>query len=197
MDTSVQPSELERALTAVGELLADRRQRTGIVVVGGTAMNLLGFVERATRDVDVLAMAAGADTDASTIQPPSPLPEALVEAVATVARDLGLAEDWLNTVVASQWDSGLPPGLASRIHWRQYGSLDVGLVDRYDLIFLKLYAAADDVGPTSIHYQDLIALRPTASELEEAAAWLRSQDASASFARTVDTVIHHVKRDLA
>ena len=37
------PAELEHALSAVGDLLAEAGERVGIVVVGGMAMNLLGF----------------------------------------------------------------------------------------------------------------------------------------------------------
>ncbi len=48
---------LDQALRATGELLARRGQRGGIVVVGGTALNLLRVVERVTRDVGVIATA--------------------------------------------------------------------------------------------------------------------------------------------
>ncbi len=124
MDTNaLPPSDINRALAAVGELLAAGGHKLGIVVVGGTALNLLGVVHRATRDVDVLAVASRGRGPERAIQPPTPLPAALQEAVATVARDLGLAPDWLNTGVASQWETGLPPGLEGRIHWRTYGGL--------------------------------------------------------------------------
>ena len=42
---------LDRALSATGELLARRGQTAAIVVVGGTALNLLGVIERFTSDV--------------------------------------------------------------------------------------------------------------------------------------------------
>ncbi len=195
--TALPPSDINRALAAVGELLAAGGHKLGIVVVGGTALNLLGVVHRATRDVDVLAVASWGRGPERAIQPPTPLPAALQGAVATVARDLGLAPDWLNTGVASQWETGLPPGLEERIHWRQYGGLHVGLADRRDLIFLKLYAAVDDVGPTSIHYQDLIALQPSGSELDAAAEWVRSQDPSPALAKALTEVLSHVRRDIA
>ena len=46
MDT---PFQLDKALQGVGELLARRGDQAAIVVVGGTALNLLGVVERYTR----------------------------------------------------------------------------------------------------------------------------------------------------
>jgi hypothetical protein len=46
------------ALARVGELLAADGEAFALVVLGGAALNLLGIVERATRDVDVLASAS-------------------------------------------------------------------------------------------------------------------------------------------
>jgi len=72
----------------------------------------------------------------------------------------------------------------------------VGLVDRYDLIFFKLFAAADSTGPRSVHYRDLAALRPTAKELSEAADWVRTQDASIEFAAVLEQVLTYARENL-
>lgn len=125
--------------------------------------------------------------------PDEPLPPDLVAAVTTVAQDLGLAPHWLNAGPASQWKTGLPEGLAERVTWRDYGWLCIGLVARYDLIFFKLYAAADDRGPTSVHFQDLVALQPTNDELEQAGEWVRSQDPSPDFAKELAMAINHAR----
>jgi hypothetical protein len=191
MDT---PISLDQALRATGELLARRGQTAAIVVVGGTALNLLQVVERTTRDVDVIA--AGVlqpDGPPTGIQPPEPLPKALTGAIGTVARDLRLPADWLNTTVAGQWQTGLPPGFASRIVWKRHAGLWVGLAGRLDLIYLKLYAAADETGPATRHFADLVALRPTADELAGARAWIcQTQDPSPNMATTLETVSAHV-----
>ena len=192
MDTTF---PLETALQATGELLARRGASAAIVVVGGTALNLLGVISRATQDVDVIAAATSRGRAAPIeIKPPDPLPRTLTRAVATVARDLGLPNDWLNTTVASQWVTGLPSGFASRITWKAYGGLWVGLAGRYDLIFLKLYAAADDVGPTSRHFKDLVALKPTPADLDAARAWIATQDPPPAVAQAVAQVIAHVRQ---
>ena len=170
-------SAMYTALQRLGELLAAAGERYSVVAIGGAAMNLLGYVSRTTTDVDLIAF--GGDAEGAPIAPPpDPLPEPLLRAARTVARDLGLNPAWLNAGPASQWRTGLPPGLESRLHWRAFGALRVGLADRRDLIFLKLYAAADDVGPASVHFQDLVALRPTGAELEDATAWVAAQDPS-------------------
>ncbi len=192
MDTS---ESLGHALRAAGELLARRGAAAAIVVVGGTALNLLGVVRRVTRDVDVIATGIPRpDGPPEDIQSPDPLPSALVEVIATVARDLQLPADWINTTVAGQWKTGLPAGFAGRITWRRYGGLWVGLAGRHDLIHLKLYAAADDVGPSSRHFKDLLALAPTPAELEAAREWIASQDPSPAMAQAVASVINHVRQ---
>jgi hypothetical protein len=38
-----------------------------------------------------------------------PLPDVLQAGIRRVARDFGLAPDWMNTVVAKQWHGGMPP----------------------------------------------------------------------------------------
>ncbi|MEZ4457147.1 MAG: DUF6036 family nucleotidyltransferase [Gemmatimonadales bacterium] len=194
MSAMSDPGEIERALQMVGDLLDGRRQRYHVVVIGGSALNLLGLVSRATTDVDVLAFAQPDSTGTLRLRPPDePFPPDLVAAVTTVAQDLGMDPRWLNAGPASQWKTGLPTGLAERVVWRDFGGLAVGLVSRYDLIFFKLYAAADDRGPTSVHFQDLVALRPTHDELERAGDWVRSQDPSPAFAKDLAEVLKHAR----
>jgi hypothetical protein len=188
---------IEQALTAVGQLLAAEGVEVGVVVVGGTALNLLGVVERTTDDVDVLALLqSGSDPGREVLIPPDPLPESLRHAIARVARDYQLPADWMNTMVGLQWETGLPPGLDGRLHWRRYGGLRVGLADREDLIFLKLYAAADSGGPTSVHVQDLLALCPSRGELKAAAAWVQEQDPTPAFATVLAEVMNYVRARL-
>jgi hypothetical protein len=192
---------IQTALQRVGELVAADGGQLAIVILGGAALNLLRIVERPTVDVDILAFAT-ADAEhaprAESIQPPpAPMPERLRRAAEQVARDLGLPLDWLNTGPALQWRAGLPSGLPARVRWERFAGLWVGLVDRLDLIAFKLFAAADAVGPQSVHFQDLLRLRPTAAELSDAERWVRTQDASAEFARVLDRVVAHCRSALA
>ncbi len=191
-------TQIEKALQAVGELLAAEGHTIGIVIVGGAALNLLGIVQRTTRDIDVIALADPTDANRQALlQPPDQLPDWLQRAIQEVGRDLGLMSGWLNAGPALQWKQGLPPGLETRVGWRTYSGLAVGIASRYDLIFLKLYAAADATGPESVHYQDLLRLQPTTAELDAAAQWVRAQDTSLDFARILDQVLSHARRDLS
>ena len=185
---------IDRALQAVGELLAAGDQRFSVVVIGGAALNLLGIVDRTTRDVDIVAFTLIPGERAVLTRPPEPLPDALARAIARVARDFNLPDNWMNRGPAGQWDVGLPPGFAERVQWRRYANLDVGLCARIDLIFFKLEAAADQPNSNSRHYHDLLALRPSADELQRAADWVRSQNAGPDFHAILDRVIAYVSR---
>ena len=182
---------LERALTALGELLAADGESARLVAVGGAALRLLGLVDRTTTDVDVIARVPSS-ARGREVEHPEPLPAPVVRAAAAVARDLGLPFDWLNTEIAAQWRTGLPPGLGDDLTWLRFGGppggLELGLVGRQTLVALKLFAAVDR-GPKSVHFQDLRALAPTRSELDVAAAWVRTQDESPVFGDMVDQVV--------
>ena len=65
------------------------------------------------------------------------------------------------------------------------------------MILFKLFAAADSAGTESVHYQDLLALRPTGQELDAASAWVSTQDASLAFAEILTRVIECVHRDVS
>lgn len=189
---------MEEALQAVGDLLAAEQTAEAVVVVGGASLSLLCLVPRATRDVDVIARAVPPEPDMvmerAALVPPDPLPEPLLRAIRTVARDFRLPSDWMNTEVALQWRTGLPPGLEENLSWRRYGNLHVGLVGRQTLLALKLFAAVDGA-PGSVHFQDLVALRPTPEELHAAAGWVRTQDVSPVFARMVQEVMDRTLAD--
>jgi len=188
------PEPIALALRRVGELIQASGEHFRIVIIGGAAMNLLGIVARATTDVDILAfgdLGSDARSGPAIARPPKPLPAGLIAAAQAVAREMGLRPDWLNAGPASQWDLGLPPGLESRIEWRTHAALDVGLVGRLDLIHFKLYAAADDTGPKSVHFQDLLALSPSLAELAVARKWIVSQDAGLE--RITTEVVAHVQ----
>ena len=187
--------ELEQLFSALGEHLHAAGESAGIVIVGGSTLALRGWVKRTTKNVDVVAQAV-APGSSKSLRPADPLPRGLVGAVKRVARDFGLPEDWLNTVIGAQWDLGLPPGFAQELEWREFGPLSVGFAGRQSIIALKLFAAVDQ-GPRSVHLQDLVALAPTADELDEAVDWVLSQDVGDMFPALVEEVKDYVRRALS
>ena len=184
---------IEELLNALGALLEAAGQSDSIVIVGGASLNLLGLIQRTTQDVDVVARAERGERDWTFVKA-EPFPEPLKTAVGTVARDFGLSEDWMNTKVAGQWGE-LPQFLFQDLEWRTYGSLKVGIAARRTLIALKLHAAVDR-DSRSVHYQDLLELSPTDTELEEVRQVVVSQDAGPDFPKLVEEAVSRVKRDL-
>jgi len=190
------PDQIEPAMRAVGALLFTTGERYRVVVIGGAALNLLGIVSRATRDVDIVALATD-DAHLELTRPQDELPAPLDRAARIVAGDLALPPSWLNCGPAAQWDVGLPPGFAERVHWKVFPGLDVGVADRLDLVAMKIEAAADQPDANNRHFRDLLALRPTDAEFAHAAAWLRRTNAGDAYFTLLDQVESHVRIRLA
>ena len=96
---------LDVILGALAEQLRSLGKQLEIVVIGGSALTALGLVKRATRDVDLLAIAENGE-----LRPAKPLPEALRTARDRVARDSELDENWLNAGPTDLLRWGLPAG---------------------------------------------------------------------------------------
>lgn len=132
------------------------------VVIGGSALVLMGVVSRLTKDVDVLI-------------------PALPEPIANAARDFAkqqrqagnnVIDDWLNNG-PMQLSDVLPPGWRERVEPLFQGeALTFTVLGRADLLKSKLFALVD----RSIDLEDCIALKPTADELAECLPWLEQQD---------------------
>src|SRR5437016_1301839 len=166
---------LSRALELLGDVLQERGFSYELVGAGGSALLLLGLLERPTRDLDVVALVEGRRYVGA-----NPLPPDLLNAVRDVGETLGVGDDWLNPGPASLLELGLPEGFAERVETRRFGRLTLHLASRSDQIYFKVYAATDQ-GPDSKHFDDLNALAPTKNELIEAARWARTHDPSDGF----------------
>ena len=176
--------QLEEALQTLGDLLADRGHSFEVVAIGGGGLQLIGIIDRPTKDLDLVAL-----RDGETLIPAGPqLPLALGEAVADVARVLALAGDWLNGGPTSLLRFGLPEGFLSRVEHRVYGGLGLSLASRFDQIHFKLFAAADD-RPGGKHHVDLQRLQPTHEELRAAERWVKTHDPSEGFAMMLGGVL--------
>jgi len=185
---------LSQLFSALGAYLEASEITIKIVVVGGASLAAANLVERTTKDVDVIAKAE-LRGDELILSKASPFPKGFQQAIERVARDFNLPADWLNTVIDKQWNFGLPEALYDDITWRDYGPLAVGFVGRAGLIPLKLFASIDQ-GPKSKHWQDLIVLRPTEEELNQAADWVKTQDQSEYFKQFVEQASEQLRIEL-
>lgn len=162
--------------------LVDRELELEAVVIGGTALVLLGVIDRSTRDCDVLA---------------PPLSEAVRAAAAEFAAEkrrtgLALADDWLNNGPASLTES-LPAGWETRVEPLLHGrALRLAVLGRLDLLRTKLFALCD----RQLDLADCIALAPTAAELATVMPWLEAQDGHPDWPDHVRRVAQDLARRL-
>ena len=182
---SIQPLDdemIRRAFRLLGELLAFRdAPPLHLVVCGGAALRMTRLHHRTTKDVDVLALV---DEKMGELTSPAPLPPPLLEAVEIVARELNLPADWLNNGPSSDegglFQMGLPSGLFGRLDTHEFHrTVKVSFVSRIDQIHFKLFAAIDQ--PASYHSADLLILKPSSEELQQALSWAMTHDVSEGF----------------
>ena len=184
--------DVDVILSALGEHLAySVKEPVELLVCGGSALHILGLVKRTTKDVDVLAYVKRDEAGNIELIKAEPLIPELTAAVRKVARDFNLPEAWLNAGPASAVDLGLPKNVMERVITRQYGQkLIVHFLGRYDQIHFKLYAAVDQ--GAGKHLDDLIALNPTAEELENAARWSMTHDISDGYRQNLKTLLDYL-----
>lgn len=159
--------------------LYDRALRLEAVVVGGSALALLGVTGRQTRDVDILH---------------PELPEEITRAARDFAAHLrrggvGLAEDWLNNGPMELTDV-LPEQWHLRVQVVFEGAaLRLTTLGRSDLLKTKLFALCD----RGTDLTDCIALGPTADELADAEPWLVQQDSTPLWPAHVSATLGHLR----
>jgi len=184
--------DVETILSALGEQLEEiASEPLELLVCGGSALNVLGLVQRATKDVDVLAYVNRNTAGEVSFISADPLNKNLITASKKVARDFNLTENWLNAGPASATDLGLPNGILKRVKTIQYGQkLTIHFMGRYDQIHFKLYAAVDQ--GAGKHFDDLLALNPTPDELEQAARWSMTHDVSKGYRQVLKGLLNHM-----
>lgn len=190
--------DVETILSALGEQLEEiASEPLELLVCGGSALNVLGLVQRATKDVDVLAYVNRNTAGEVSFISAVPLNEKLITASEKVARDFNLTKNWLNSGPASATDLGLPNDILKRVKTKQYGQkLTIHFMGRYDQIHFKLYAAVDQ--GAGKHFDDLLALNPTPDELEQAARWSMTHDVSEGYRQVLKDLLNHMGyRDVA
>ena len=124
------------------------------IIVVGTALNLLGYISRQTRDVDIIA------------------PE-LSDGQKQTSKDFAktipnLWEDWLNNGPSSVTDI-LPVGWEVRVQDAYQGmAIRLKTLERSDLLKTKLFAYCD----RGTDLADCLAMSPNSEELHDALNWV-------------------------
>jgi hypothetical protein len=184
--------DVETILNALGEQLeSSAGESIELLVCGGSALIFLGLVQRTTKDVDILAYVKRTQRGNTSFIKAQLTNSEFIRASKKVARDFNLPENWINTGPTSAVDLGLPDGIMERATKREFGrKLTVHFLSRYDQIHFKLYAVVDQ--GAGKHFDDLLALGPTADELEQAARWSMTHDESEGYRQVLKNLLNHI-----
>lgn len=150
---------------AFDAFLHERGLRFEAVVIGGSALVLLGLITRTTVDVDVIDPRV----------PDHVLSAAEAFAASQVGRELGIVSGWLNSKAHEFVGvyGGLPEGWRSRLVPLWSGkALVLRTLARLDLLATKLVAFVD----RGTDAADLEALRFTGEELTSCWSFVRAYD---------------------
>jgi len=152
------------------------------VVIGGSALGLMGIVQRPTRDFDILVPEL----------PPDIASAARAFAKTQRAAGVDLLDDWLNNGPMQLGDV-LPVGWRERVQPIFEGRvLVLSTLGRSDLLKTKLFALCD----RGTDLLDCIALAPTAEDLAECMPWLEVQDGNEEWPAHVRATVADLARRL-
>ena len=150
------------------------------VIIGGGALILMNIVNRFTRDVDCL------DPEIETIVKQSSID------FANKFKQFNLIENWLNNGPITLCQN-LPENWRTRLEIIFQGeSITLRTLGRSDFLKTKIFAYCD----RDIDLEDCIALKPSPSELSEAAEWVYLQDISELWPERVDHMIAFLRKRL-
>lgn len=162
--------------------LKSQEQEFWGVVIGGTALALMGTISRETRDCDLLYPEI----------PEKIKNSAIAFAKLQQSKGIEVHENWLNNA-ADGLVTRLPTGWAKRTQIIYQGeALELHVLERSDLLKTKLYAYCS----RGLDFEDCLALKPTAQELQEALSWVQSQESQSHWAEHVQSQFEHLSKAL-
>jgi Nucleotidyltransferase of unknown function (DUF6036) len=172
----------KETIGAFDRFLFSSREAFSAIVIGGTALAILGVISRETRDCDIL------DPE---------IPEGIRKLAGEFAIEQTragnvLREDWLNNGPSSL-TKNLPAGWRNRVTPLFAGkALKLSTLGRSDLLRTKFFALCD----RGTDRQDCLALKPSAEEIKECIDWVRYQDANPDWPKHVEVVLRSLAKEL-
>ncbi|HAZ11562.1 MAG: hypothetical protein A2X86_21600 [Bdellovibrionales bacterium GWA2_49_15] len=169
--------DIRQSLQSLNFYLKKKNLNRSFIICGGASLILQGIIARTTRDIDIVA---------------PPIDQALTEVAASVAEDLGLDSHWLNSGPGSIVQD-LKDGWEKRVQEIfKDTNLVVYSIARDDLIFTKFWALCD----RQKDFEDLILLKPTLAELNQAVEYTKTRDANPDWTNWIDKQAKRLKKEL-
>lgn len=164
-----------------------------LVSCGGASLNIMGWVDRSTSDVDILCEATIGRGGKVRLEARKTLTPQLKKLIAEVGQELGLQEEWLNLGPALLMNFGLPTGIEQRLQPKSFGEgLTLFIISRLDQIHFKMYAAMNPKERSEIHLSDLLELGPSVEEARAAVRWLSKRKHSSAFKKKLKEVLDRI-----
>lgn len=167
----------QEIIPAFDLFLCQRHIVFSAIAIGGAALSILGIIHRGTRDLDLMEI---------------DIPASVQNAARDFAKIHALSENWLNCGPSSlsrdlprEWQKNLQPLYDGK-------NLKLTTLARMDLIRTKLWAMCDRIRDID----DLVAMAPTADELNLAAVWDKPLDGNKNWPAHVDTAVDALKQRL-
>lgn len=147
------------------------------IAVGGSALSIMGIIERQTRDLDLLTKAI-------------PLP--IQNAALTFAKKKSLDAKWLNNA-PSELSKHLPENWMTLTEELFVGkALSLRCPCRLHMIYTKFWAMCD----RDRDLDDLIAMNPNATEILKAIEWTKPLDGNPQWSLHVDATAGRLSQSL-
>ena len=164
-------------LKRVDEELSRIGESRSLIICGGSALIVMGIIDRQTRDVDVL----------------EPEIDSLLSDIAVrIGKEFGLSDKWLNNGPESL-RRDLKPGWRTRTASIFKGkALEMRSLGREDLLATKLYAFCD----REDDLEDVLKLKPTRTELANIFHWVLKRDASPKWPKRVRDCFSRLREKL-
>ena len=143
---------LDIALTQLDQELTRRNLAMEIVICGAYAIHLLGY-SRSEHTLDVDSITELQSNEVKQI-------------IESIGHKLGLGSHWLNDQASTV---SLPAGILERsTPIKRWKSIKASLISRLDLIKMKASAFSIRRDQTNKDWEDLILLKPTSEEIDDA-----------------------------
>jgi hypothetical protein len=173
---------MKHVLEAFDRFLEGRGLEFHGTVIGGAALIVMGTIDRATEDVDCLEPTLSESIKAA----------AAAFRISYKGKGAPLKEEWLNNGPASLIRD-LPPGWEQRRAPLFNGqALKLQTLGRMDLLRSKTFAFCDRL----LDFQDCLALKPTAKELQVIYPWLKERDGNELWPEHARKSLQAIAKDL-
>ncbi len=160
--------EAKKIIPAFDEFLSTQGLWFEAIAIGGSALSIMGIINRTTQDLDLLSF---------------PIPPAIATASKVFAIHHGIQNNWLNTgpidLIRSfpdNWRENLVPLYSGK-------SLVLKTLERQLFINVKFWAMCD----RARDIDDLLAMAPSSLELNKAVEWVSPLDGNPNWSQFVNS----------